>query len=117
MRGNTHVFSDGPFRDEGDEVFLVAGDYEKATDFIEWDRAAIYLEAYFRELGFWNPYVKLCVQLLLSPRYYVSSNTILLEEASITERGCLMGEQGTKIILTLLTRGIEFSSRREDVCL
>lgn len=90
-----------------DDLYLIAGDYEEATDHIDWNRARLILDTYL-ETAFLNThYATTCVSLLLSPRHF--------EEKWIDDwtsrRGCLMGEPGTKVVLTILTKVAETLAR------
>jgi hypothetical protein len=89
------------------EFYLIAGDYEEATDHIDHSRALPAVKAYLQRIGFWSSYVRLCVELLLSPRFFDAVENRkgeIIEDEFETCRGSLMGEPGTKIILTILTR-------------
>lgn len=76
---------------------ILEGDYETATDYIEWGAARHVCKRYLRHLKILSPYVELCINLLTSPR-------IIHPEMVITKRGVLMGDPGSKIILSILSR-------------
>jgi hypothetical protein len=101
-----------------EHFYLIAGDYEEATDHVDQGRAKIAIKTYLASLGLASQYNLLCVDLLLSEREFPASddNDKLFEEEEgefNSCRGCLMGEPGTKIVLTILTRCAETYARRE----
>jgi hypothetical protein len=86
---------------------LIAGDYEEATDHIDWSRAKPICFQYLDTIGLGSWYNKLCLEILFSRRRFVkrfSAKGALIEDEWISHRGSLMGEPGTKIVLSILTR-------------
>lgn len=83
----------------------MSGDYETATDYIEWNTIIWYVIPYLRSIGVTSPYVINYFLLLCVPRF-------IYNEGWSTVRGVLMGEPGSKIVLTILTRIILRVSQR-----
>lgn len=85
------------------ELFWLTSDLTMASDYIRHDIAEAALKAFFKGLGFLDPYIKLSIELLASPRTLEpASGTSFYEyTGSTTTQGVLMGDPGTKGALTL----------------
>jgi hypothetical protein len=80
-----------------------------------WQRAQTVLTTYFRALGLASAYNLQCLELLLSPRRFLKKSEterFVLDEEFVSTRGSLMGEPGTKIVLTVLTKVAECLARQ-----
>lgn len=85
---------------------FLAGDYEEATDHLEHGICRDLLHRFLKYIGCASTYVHGYVDLLLSPR-------LIEPEMVVTKRGVLMGEPGSKIVLTLITKAIDVGSRSD----
>jgi hypothetical protein len=100
---------------QDEECYLIAGDYEEATDHIDWNKAKPIVTRYLSTLGLDGYYAKLCLDLLFSPRHRPTSfnlKGVCLDEEFTSSRGCPMGEPVTKSVLTILTKVAETLARR-----
>lgn len=79
---------------------LMMGDYETATDFIEHELAFRVCCSFFNGARIRSSYVYSYLRLLCSPREVWYKNHLQFT----TRRGILMGDPGSKIVLTILTR-------------
>jgi hypothetical protein len=94
--------------------YWISGDYEEATDHVCWERAKLITKQYLKTLCLDTEYNIDCIDALLSSREFVqvvNKKGDVVEESFTTLRGALMGEPGTKIILTILTKVAETLSR------
>jgi len=80
--------------------YVMVGDFESATDHISHEAGKIAMSELLSAFGAHGGYSKSYLDLLLSPRVYTDSNGVEV----ITNTGSLMGEPGTKIILTFLAK-------------
>jgi len=89
---------------------FMSGDYEEATDHVEHEVARKILHHFFNKLGYTSKYIHGYIDLLLSPREIQvdprNHNTWV-----VSKRGCLMGEPGSKVVLTILTKCVDCSTR------
>jgi hypothetical protein len=86
---------------------ILQADFESATDFICHKTGRVVGEAFFE--GFpYSEYNISCIRLLCSPRIIEDYQGI------ITSKGVLMGEPGSKVILTLIGKCINIRSRGLD---
>lgn len=77
---------------------VMVGDFEAATDHIQHRAGKIAMMELLRAInGDKNRYAESFIDLLLSPRVIEEDGIV-----TITNSGCLMGEPGTKIVLTFL---------------
>lgn len=93
-----------------DEVpnFVMVGDFDSATDEIEHRAGRISMNILLDKLGAnRNGYASSFVDLLFSPRVIEEDGIV-----TITNSGCLMGEPGTKIVLTFLSMVANCYARR-----
>jgi hypothetical protein len=78
--------------------FVMVGDFESATDHIQHNAGRMAMKKLLEVLNAdHNGYASNYVDLLLSPRVVEEDGIV-----TITNSGCLMGEPGTKIVLTFL---------------
>jgi hypothetical protein len=78
--------------------YVMIGDFESATDHIQHVAGRLAVRQLLSELGApEGGYSKNFVDLLLSPRVIEENGEVI-----VTNSGCLMGEPGTKIVLTFL---------------
>jgi len=78
--------------------YVMVGDFESATDNIEHEAGIISTDCLLTALRCdRNSYAKNYIRLLLSPREITEKGVV-----TTTNSGCLMGEPGTKVILTFL---------------
>jgi len=82
----------------------MSGDFTKSTDFLEHDISYKICERYLLSAGILSDYCKSYLRLLCSPR--VLNN-------KITKRGILMGDAGSKVVLTIMTRVVYQTYRQE----
>jgi hypothetical protein len=79
-----------------EDSWFMSGDYETATDFIEHEVAYKGCTEYLEGASILGNYAKSWLSILCSSR--------LIDGKFVTRRGILMGEPGSKIVLTILTR-------------
>lgn len=81
-----------------DDFCIKQSDLETATDFVNQEKAYAAVSGFLGDLSK-DPYTAFATRLLLSPRTIVSPTG----EAKVTVRGALMGDPGTKGVLTVLS--------------
>jgi hypothetical protein len=86
---------------------IMVGDFETSTDFIKHESAITMMEALFDEMKINSHYVRGYFQLLLSSRIFESEDGDIL----ITSAGSLMGEPGTKSVLTFAAKVANVKAR------
>jgi len=77
--------------------YVMAGDFDSATDHIDHTAGRLAMEILIKEIGGGEGYASNFVSLLFTPRYFTEGGVV-----TTTNSGCLMGEPGTKIVLTFL---------------
>jgi hypothetical protein len=88
--------------------YVMIGDFDAATDHIQHRAGRIALKVLTSKLGAdRNGYANNFLDLLLSPRVIEEDGIV-----TITNSGCLMGEPGTKIVLTFLALVANCYARR-----
>jgi hypothetical protein len=88
--------------------YVMVGDFDSATDFIEHYAGRLGMKVLTSKLGAdRNGYANNFIDLLLSPRVLEEDGIV-----TITNSGCLMGEPGTKIVLTFLAMVANCYARR-----
>jgi hypothetical protein len=76
--------------------YIMVGDFESSTDYIKHENGLIIMNALFDKLRIESPYVRGYFHLLLSPRTFSNPDGLTFT----TNAGSLMGEPGTKTLLT-----------------
>jgi hypothetical protein len=90
-----------------EDEYLVLGDFEKATDFLQRNRAAKVINGFIRGAEIDSSYLKSCLAIILGD--WTVSNKLSL-------RGCPMGMPCTKIILHILSKTISVISQNVTEC-
>jgi hypothetical protein len=88
-----------------DNESVLSGDYKEATDHIDHHPAKLIMSAFYEGAGIESPYIRGFTNLLLSGR-------LVEPEGVHTMCGSLMGEPGTKIVLTILGKVINKAACR-----
>nr|CAK8177712.1 RNA-dependent RNA polymerase [Narnavirus sp.] len=89
-----------------EERFILTSDLKTATDFCPHSYSRQLLEGFTEGLGISSPYVTVWIHLLTSPRRYLFKDEIV-----DTKRGVLMGDPGTKLVLSLFNKVAELEAR------
>jgi len=91
-----------------DLVFVKTTDLETATDYLSHRKGRKLYHSFLSHVGLYGSYERFCVDLLTSPRAISSLGGRELNLPSpVTQRGSLMGEPGTKGLLTLTSMAAE----------
>lgn len=77
--------------------YVMVGDFESATDNIDHEAGRTAMHAFCKGIGITSGYIHGYIDLLLGPRIFEED-----DEVYITRTGSLMGEPGTKSVLTIL---------------
>jgi hypothetical protein len=80
--------------------YVMVGDFESSTDHINHKAGRIAMHALCDELGLTSDYIRGYLDMLLSSRLLEIDEGV----SDITCGGCLMGEPGTKVVLTFLSK-------------
>jgi hypothetical protein len=87
----------GPCKAE--TTYFLSSDLKRATDFCRHDHSLSMIEGFMEGLGETSQYLRICAELLCSPRRYESNIESFFD--TLTSRGILMGDPGAKLVLTL----------------
>jgi hypothetical protein len=82
----------------GKDVYAVSTDLETSTDYLNWEVVRSVLTVFNRIAGIPTWYGNACIEALTHPRRVYYNGTLFTE----TKRGSLMGDPGTKSVLTLV---------------
>jgi hypothetical protein len=77
--------------------YIMVGDFESATDHVNHEAGRVAMHAFCDGLGLSSKYIHGYIDLLLSPRIFEEDDMVY-----ISNTGSLMGEPGTKVVLTAL---------------
>jgi len=80
-------------------TYKLSSDLSQATDYCVHEYSLAMLEGLMEGLGEDNPYLHLCARVLCSPRRYESHVGAFFD--TLTTSGVLMGDPGTKAVLTM----------------
>nr|CAK8177711.1 RNA-dependent RNA polymerase [Narnavirus sp.] len=96
-----------PFRKppSENERFILTSDLTTATDYCPHKYAKALLKGYVDGLGVSSPYIENWIEVLTSPRRYLYKDKIV-----DTRRGILMGDPGTKLVLSLFNKVAELEA-------
>nr|CAK8177707.1 RNA-dependent RNA polymerase [Narnavirus sp.] len=90
-----------------EERFILSSDLKTATDYCPFGYSRSLLEGFIDGLGIKTCYTKAWIEVLTSPRVYRG----IIPEIP-TKRGILMGDPGTKVVLTLFNKAAEMEAMR-----
>nr|CAK8177710.1 RNA-dependent RNA polymerase [Narnavirus sp.] len=88
-----------------DERFILSSDLKTATDYCPHGYAKALLKGFITGLGFNTPFTELWADLVTSPRLYWKDG-----REYQTKRGVLMGDPGSKVVLSLFNRVAEYEA-------
>lgn len=86
-------------RSEPPDIMFLSSDLTTATDYCQFENSYAMLIGFLSGLGEMSTFTEFCARLLCSPRIYLNDKSP--NDGLLTTRGVLMGDPGTKIVLTL----------------
>nr|CAK8177705.1 RNA-dependent RNA polymerase [Narnavirus sp.] len=90
------------------ERYILTSDLTTATDYCPFGYGKALMKGFFKGLGISGVFLDTYVDLLLSPRTYLGPDPYFM--GSETKRGSLMGDPGTKIVLSLFNKCAEMEA-------
>jgi hypothetical protein len=98
LKSGSQAFEWLKFFEEGESLpeYIMVGDFETSTDYIQHESGRVMMDALLDACNISSRYVRNYFKLLLSPRWFINRDG----DRVITTAGSLMGEPGTKTVLT-----------------
>nr|CAK8177716.1 RNA-dependent RNA polymerase [Narnavirus sp.] len=90
------------------ERFILTSDLTTATDYCPHGYSRALLRGFTKGLGLDSPFTRLWIELLVSPRHYTAPIERYVDHSTL--RGVLMGDPGTKLVLSLFNKAAEMEA-------